>query len=157
MSTIRLYDLLNVTDAPAPDDAAAALWPSHLIQGTTGRRDRLDFEEARAMVKELDATLSFQHIRPGVSVAPNDPDSTERDRVGLMADLLVGAVPPALPVRRAAPLRSRALAQPAGTEAPVRRRSPHRCPVETPVVAAGADGRGTPAAQGTTTTRTPAP
>lgn len=96
--TIRLYDLMGVTGAPVPDEAAAALWPSHLIQGSIGQRDKVDIEEARTQVKELDATLSFQNIRPGVSLTSGDTDSIDLDRVGLMAELLVGAVPPSLPL-----------------------------------------------------------
>jgi hypothetical protein len=86
-TTITFYDLLGVADAAIPRDAAAAKWPSHLVQGTTGHRDHPDPEEAKLLVDALQIALTFRNVRPGA-----DPN-----RVGLTAEMLVGAVPPPLP------------------------------------------------------------
>jgi hypothetical protein len=92
MAAITLYDLLGVADAPVPRDAAADLWPSHLVQGSTGLRDQPDPAETRAIVEFLNAALAFRNVRPGA-----DPD-----RVGLTAEVLVGLAPSPLPLVLAA-------------------------------------------------------
>jgi hypothetical protein len=92
MSTITFYDLLGVSDDAVPRDAAAAKWPSHAVQGGTGVRDQPDIAETRLLMDFFQSALTFRNVRPGA-----DPD-----RVGLTAEMLVGLVPPPMPLVLAA-------------------------------------------------------
>ena len=81
MSGLTFFDLLGVRQAPSPRDAAAARWPLDFLP--------LDPAEVPLMVDFLEAALTLQNVRPGAT--PN--------AVGLVADLLVGALTPPLPLR----------------------------------------------------------
>jgi hypothetical protein len=91
---IRLFDLLGIRDDPAPRDAAAALWPAHLVR-TSSDDQPSDPAELALMAGMLDAALSFAAIRPGAFAG--GIDSGERAAVGLSAELRVGALPPTMP------------------------------------------------------------
>ena len=92
---ITFFDLLGVRDAPSPRDAAVARWPVDWIQTGPGSSGT-DLTSIGAMVDFLETALTLRSIRPGAY--PGDAASGEGGRVGLVADLLVGAVPPPFPL-----------------------------------------------------------
>ena len=86
--SITFYDLLGVSEEASPRDAAAAKWPSRLVQGSTGIRDEPDIAETTVLMDLLQSALTFRNVRPGV----------DADRVGLTAEMLV-SVAPTMPLR----------------------------------------------------------
>ena len=92
---ITFFDLLGVSDAPSPRDAAAALWPTDWIQTSTGTSGT-DASSIGAMVEFLDTAITLRSVRPGAF--PGGGSGGEAPRVGLMADLLVGAITPPSPL-----------------------------------------------------------
>lgn len=83
MSTITFYDLLGVSEEAIPRDAAAAKWPSHLVQGSTGLHEQPDPSETLLLMDMLQAALTFRNVRPGA----------DADRVGLTAEALISVAP----------------------------------------------------------------
>lgn len=88
MARISLFDLLGVRDEPAPREAAAARWPVGVVQAGLGRQDPPDTAAIALLAQELDAALAFHGIAPGA----------DANRVGLIAQLHVGAPLPVQPI-----------------------------------------------------------
>ena len=88
MSTITFYDMLGVASAPSPRDAAANIWPSHSVQGTTGRLEQPDITQTRLLMEFLQGVLTFRNMRPGA----------DNERVGFTADVVVNSTPLQLPL-----------------------------------------------------------
>ena len=80
MATVTFFDLLGVSEDPAPAGAAAALWPLGFVQGTTGVRALPDDGEVPDLVDMLQSALTFRALRPGA----------ERGGVGISAEMIVG-------------------------------------------------------------------
>lgn len=94
-TAISFFDLLGVRDAASPRDAAVALWPIDWIQTSIGTSGT-DVSSIRAMVDFLDTAITLHSVRPGAF--PGGDQSGEVPRVGLTAELLVGAVTPPYPL-----------------------------------------------------------
>ncbi len=95
MSRISFYDLLGVRGEASPIDAAVARWPNDWIRTSTGTSDP-DPVAVGKMVEFLDNAITLRSVRPGAF--PGGDKSGEAPRIGLTAELEVGALTPPFPL-----------------------------------------------------------